>query len=110
MPLDGTAATSCIMEFVQRLQGRLFTDPPLGGLDELEDPDRPALVPPECSPVRPLASGSPIPAYGLHQLISSDLVDADVLRAEVDTQRPGQAERHSARLAIDYEGRHPGSA
>jgi hypothetical protein len=33
------------MEFVQRLQGRLFTDPPLGGLDELEDPDRPALVP-----------------------------------------------------------------
>ena len=120
----------CVVQLVQRLQGGLLTDPPFGGLDELEDPHRPALVPatqgqaerrrrlpfavtgmndqqwplpplPGGQPVRRYdvryarwALGSPALAYGGHQLISSDLADGDVLRAEVDAQRPGQAERH----------------
>ena len=45
MPLDGAAAAGRVVQLGQRLQGGLLADPPLGGLDELEDPDRPALVP-----------------------------------------------------------------
>ena len=139
-------AAGRVVQFAQRLEGSLLADSPLGGLDELEDAHRPALVPatqgqterrgrlalavtgvndqqrplpplPGGQPVRRepapeclLASGRPTLAYGVHQLISSDLAHCQVLRAEVDAQRLGEAQRHPPGLAVDHQRGHAGAA
>src|SRR5699024_7456972 len=45
VPLDGSPFAGLLVESAEGREGLLLTDPPLRGLDELEDPDRPPLVP-----------------------------------------------------------------
>ena len=45
VPFDGAALAGFGMEFVEAFEHRFLADLPLGGFDELEDTDVPALVP-----------------------------------------------------------------
>ena len=48
-------------------------------------------------------------AYGVQQLISTDLINCHVLSTQVDAQRLRQAERDPAGLAVDHQRGDPGA-
>ena len=49
-------------------------------------------------------------AYGVDKLISADLAHCHILRAEVDAQCLGEAQRHPPGLAVDQQRGHSGAA
>src|SRR5690606_40768876 len=54
VPLDRPTGAALVVQIGQGLESGLLAEPPLGGLDELEDGDRPTLVP---APQRETESG-----------------------------------------------------